>query len=209
MTRIVLTRHGHVEGIHPERFRGRMELPLTALGREQAALTGARIAMEWQPVAVYSSPMSRCVETGEAIAKACGVKTVGVLESLNDLDYDAWQWKTHVETRAQEPVLYDLWRAEPHLVRFPGGESLQDLVSRTADAIRQAIERHAQDTIVFVAHDSVNRAFMLQLFDQPLSAYWRMLHEPCGVTEIDITEGRVQVRRMNETFHLLAAGAPG
>jgi broad specificity phosphatase PhoE len=33
MTKILLTRHGHVEGITPERFRGRQPLALT----EQAA----------------------------------------------------------------------------------------------------------------------------------------------------------------------------
>jgi broad specificity phosphatase PhoE len=36
MTRIILTRHGHVEGIEPRRFRGRTELPLTARGRAEA-----------------------------------------------------------------------------------------------------------------------------------------------------------------------------
>jgi len=32
MTKILLVRHGHVEGISPERFRGRADLPLTAGG---------------------------------------------------------------------------------------------------------------------------------------------------------------------------------
>jgi broad specificity phosphatase PhoE len=33
MAKIIPTRHGHVAGIHPERFRGRMDLALTELGR--------------------------------------------------------------------------------------------------------------------------------------------------------------------------------
>ena len=36
MTKILLTRHGHVEGIKPERFRGREPLDLTARGRADA-----------------------------------------------------------------------------------------------------------------------------------------------------------------------------
>jgi len=202
MSKIILTRHGHVEGIHPERFRGRMELPLTDLGREQAALTGARIAAEWKPTHVYTSPMERCRKTGEAIATACGVANIAVLEDLNDLDYGAWQWKTHDDARAEQPALYGLWRSAPHLVRFPNGESLQDLVGRTANALRFVLERHALDTVVLVAHDSVNRAFMLQTLEQPLSAYWRLRHDPCGITEIDISNGETEVCRMNETAHL-------
>ncbi len=41
MTRLVLVRHGHVDGIKPERFRGRMDLPLTAEGGRQAHATAA------------------------------------------------------------------------------------------------------------------------------------------------------------------------
>jgi len=44
MTKIILTRHGHIEGVEPERFRGRAEVPLTERGKAQAALTASRIA---------------------------------------------------------------------------------------------------------------------------------------------------------------------
>jgi broad specificity phosphatase PhoE len=43
MTKIILVRHGHVEGISPERFRGRAELELTTEGRRQAKATARRI----------------------------------------------------------------------------------------------------------------------------------------------------------------------
>ena len=69
MTKLILTRHGHVEGISPERFRGRAELPLTELGRREAEMTAARIAASWRPAAIYTSPMGRCVDTGAAIGK--------------------------------------------------------------------------------------------------------------------------------------------
>jgi Histidine phosphatase superfamily (branch 1) len=59
MTKIILTRHGHVEGITPARFRGRTELPLTELGQAQAKAVAARIAKTWNPVKVYTSPMGR------------------------------------------------------------------------------------------------------------------------------------------------------
>jgi broad specificity phosphatase PhoE len=66
------------------------------------------------------------------------------------------------------------------------------------------LERHPSETetVVFVGHDSVNRALLLQLLDQPLSAYWRIAQAPCAITEIDIINGRICVQRMNETHHL-------
>jgi bisphosphoglycerate-dependent phosphoglycerate mutase len=69
MTKILLTRHGHVEGIHPPRFRGREPLELTARGREQAAAVAARIAGAWRPVKIYTSPMGRCMSAYWRIAQ--------------------------------------------------------------------------------------------------------------------------------------------
>jgi broad specificity phosphatase PhoE len=73
MTKIVLTRHGHVEGIKPERFRGRQNLSLTARGRAEAQVVAKRIASGWMPHAIYTSPLERCLVTGAEISKACNV----------------------------------------------------------------------------------------------------------------------------------------
>jgi broad specificity phosphatase PhoE len=203
MTRILLVRHGHVEGIDPERFRGRTDVPLSDLGRRQAAATAARIASNWSIAAIYTSPMGRCVQTGAAIAAAAGV-SASCLEALNDLDYGDWQWKTYAEVAAASPALFERWRTTPELVRFPSGDSLQDLTARTADALRLTLERHADEAVVMVGHDSVNRVILMQALAQPLTAYWRLAQSPCAINEIDIEDGWVRVLRMNETAHLEA-----
>lgn len=203
MTKILLTRHGHVDGIKPARFRGRAELPLTAHGLAQADALAARIAAHWKPAAVYTSPLQRCVVTGGRIAAACG-SAASVHDGLSDIDYGAWQMCTHEEVSAETPEAYRLWRERPHLVRFPDGESLQDVVARTADVLRMVLVRHATDTVVLVGHDSVNRALLLQLLDQPLSAYWRLAQDPCTLNEIEVfAAGDVRVERINDTSHLV------
>jgi len=201
MTQIILTRHGHVDGISPLRFRGRTETPLTERGRRQASATAARIAAEWQPRAVYTSPMGRCVATGQAIANACGI-TSEILPDLIDFDYGAWQWRTVDDVRAAWPDLLAAWYATPHLVRFPNGDALQDLVARTANVLRLVLARHPDDVVVLVGHETANRALLLQLLDQPLSAYWRLAQDPCTINEIAIAEGRVRVSRINDVSHL-------
>jgi phosphoserine phosphatase len=208
MTKILLIRHGHVEGIQPERFRGRADLPLTGRGRAEAHAVARRIATTWRPVKVYTSPMTRCVATGNEIAKACRVENE-TLDGLNDIDYGAWQSRSYEEIRNAEPHLFSTWFGAPHLVRFPNGESLQDLVARTANALRFVLARHVNDIVVMVGHDSVNRALLLQLLDQPLSAYWRVAQNPCCINEIDIAGGQVRVLRINETGHLEDIAASG
>lgn len=202
MTRLLLTRHGHVDGIKPKRFRGREDLALTDLGRRQANALAARIAREAKPIAIYTSGLQRCVVTGAAVARACGASS-SVLEGLMDLDYGFWQMRVQDEIRAEQPELFRLWHEAPHLVRFPGGESLQDLVSRSSEALRTVLARHPGQTVVMVGHDSVNRALLLQLVDQPLSAYWKVAQDPCCLNEIEIDGSWIEVRRINDT-----AGVP-
>jgi phosphoserine phosphatase len=120
MTKIILTRHGHVEGIEPPRFRGRTDLALTPLGERQAEAVAIRIAARWRPAAIYTSPLRRCRATADAIAASCGA-TSQVLDDLSDIDYGAWRWRTHDEAAAAAPDLFSLWFSAPHLVRFPGG----------------------------------------------------------------------------------------
>ena len=58
------------------------------------------------------------------------------LLNLHDLDYGEWQGVSHEAALQKWPRLYKTWKERPHLMRFPGDESLQDLVLGTADGLR-------------------------------------------------------------------------
>jgi probable phosphoglycerate mutase len=201
MTTVLLVRHGHVEGIKPERFRGRADLALTEEGQRQAELLAQRIASQWAPRSIHTSPLQRCVATGAAIATACGIPSE-TLNELCDLDYGTWQLLTYDDARAKNPDLFAAWFATPQLVRFPDGESLQDVAVRTANVLRFVLSRNAADTLVLVGHDSLNRVMLTQILDMPLSAYWRFAQSPCCINEIEVTGSSFQLRRMNDTAHL-------
>src|SRR5258708_24657526 len=113
MTKIILVRHGHVEGIDPPRFRGQTDVELSELGMRQARETARHIRACWSPVAVYTSPLRRCVATGQAISEATGIGNEP-LASLVDLNYGAWRWRTYDDMRAEPPKLFALWRTAPH-----------------------------------------------------------------------------------------------
>ena len=104
MTRIVLVRHGQTEWNRVERFRGRADVPLNETGLAQAEATGRRVASEWQPVCVYSSPLSRAVKTAEAIARHFDLP-VHVHPGLADIDYGEWQGLTPDEVEEHWPGL--------------------------------------------------------------------------------------------------------
>jgi hypothetical protein len=56
------------------------------------------------------------------------------------------------------------------------------------------------DTVVLGGHDSVNRALLLQLLEQPLSA----AQQSCTINEINIVGRKVRVLCINDTSHVRA-----
>ena len=201
-TTLLLVRHGHVEGIEPARFRGRVEVPLTELGHRQAAALRDRIAAEWVPDAISASPMGRCVDTGSVIASAFGL-TVEAVAGLTDLHYGAWQWLTEAEVHARWTEEWVRWQHTPHLVKFPEGERLSDLAKRAVNALHIILHAHCGGTVVIVTHDSVNRVLLLHALDLPLSHYRAIAQAPCGLNALSFDSGRFNVRTINETGHLL------
>lgn len=203
MTKLILMRHGHVEGIYPERFRGRADIPLSPLGLRQAQALADRVSARFKPAALYTSPQKRCVTTADIVARTATVP-FQVLSGLQDIDYGEWQGLTHEVVKQRWPTLYDVWKERPHLMRFPGGESLQDIVARSADVVREMLLRYPgdDDQVLLMGHDSVNRTVLLQLLDQPLSAYWRLEQSPCAISEIIIERKKISARCLNDTSHL-------
>ena len=126
ITSFLLVRHGQTEWNRVERFRGRADVPLNETGLIQAAATGRRIAAGWQPAAVYASPLSRAIVTGQAIAARFDLPVLP-LDGLADIRYGDWQGLTPEQARARWPDLVHAWYAAPATVQIPGGESLADL----------------------------------------------------------------------------------
>lgn len=147
MTQVILVRHGETEWNRVERFRGWADVPLNETGLAQAPATGRRVAAEWQPVAIYSSPLSRAVKTAEAIARHFNLP-VQAHQGLIDIHHGQWQGLTPDEVRARCPELFEAWYAAPHTVRMPDGETLSEVRARGL-------------AVVLVGHTDINRAILL------------------------------------------------
>jgi phosphoserine phosphatase len=201
MTRIILVRHGHVEWIAPERFRGRAELPLSSLGRRQAQAAAGYIAATWKPDAVYTSPLGRCRETGAAIAEPFHLEPQPI-DGLCDIDYGEWQGLTRDQAKERWPDESELWFRAPHIAAIPGGETLAAVLSRATAALRDITRDHRDETVAVVGHDSVNRVLLLFALELPLSRYWHLRQEPGGVNELFFDNGSFIIGSINQTQHL-------
>ena len=201
VTRLLLVRHGHVAWHDPVRFRGRVDLELTERGRRQARAAALAIAAGWRLDAVYGSPLQRCQETAAALAAPFRL-TPQPHGGLIDIDYGEWQGLTIDEARARWPQETDAWFRHPHLALIPGGETLAAVSARASAALLDIIARHPDGTAGIVAHDCVNRVLLLFALGLPLSRYWQIEQDPCGIDVVDFADGEFRVRGINLTQHL-------
>jgi len=201
MTRTVLVRHGQTEWNRVERFRGRADVPLNETGLAQAEATGRRVAAEWRPAAVYSSPLSRALRTAEAIARHFGLP-VQPHPGLLDIHYGEWQGLTPDEVRQRWPEAARDWYEAPHLARIPGGETLDDLRSRGLAAVKELAARHEGGTIVLVGHTVINRIILLAVMGLGNDRFWRLRQDTCAINVFEAEGGDFTIVSLNDTCHL-------
>jgi phosphoserine phosphatase len=201
MTEVVLLRHGHVDWHSPERFRGRAELALSDLGRRQARAAALAVAAVWKPDVIYSSPLGRCLDTAAAVAAPFRL-AVQPIAALADIDYGSWQGLTRDEAAERWPAEIERWYRAPHLALIPGGETLMALLARAGPTFHGLLRHHPAETIAIIGHDSVNRVLLLQALELPLSRYWHLRQDPCGISTLSFADDAFFIRSLNETGHL-------
>lgn len=201
MSRIVLVRHGQTEWNRVERFRGRADVPLNETGLAQAEATGRRVAAQWHPVAIYSSPLSRAMKTAEAIAEHFALP-VQTHPGLIDIDYGDWQGLTPEEARARWQPMVDAWYNTPHLARIPRGETLDDLRTRGMAMVNEIVARHAEQTVVLVGHTVINRVILLAILGLNNDRFWRIKQDTCAINVFEASNGDFTLVSLNDTCHL-------
>jgi len=201
MTRIILVRHGETEWNRVEHFRGRADVPLNENGVVQAKRMGQRVAGQWRPVAIYSSPLKRAVKTAEAVAWHFGL-SVQVHPGLIDIDYGQWQGLTPGEARERWPDVIDAWYNAPHTACIPGGETLDELRGRAERTLDDLVARHEGQTILLVGHTVINRIILLSVLGLGNDHFWRLRQDTCAINVFEVEKGVFTLVSLNDTYHL-------
>jgi len=199
-TALYLVRHGRTIWNKEQIFRGRKDVPLDDVGRQEAQTLAAHLKHE-SFAAVYASPLSRARETANILAEPHGLD-VCILEAFNDLRFGEWEGLTRNDVRARYPDLYRLWEKEPQRVIFPGGEGLADVRARATAGIQNLVVRHPREQIVVVTHRVVLKVVICALLALDDSHFWNIGQDTTAVNRFDFHDGRWIVSLLNDTCHL-------
>lgn len=203
--RLVLVRHGETDWNREGRFQGQIDIPLNERGLAQAE--AAREFLAAVPIQrAWSSLMARPRRTAEVILEAHPGVELATTEGLVEIGHGLWEGRLEQEIAAEWPELLADWKAAPHTVQMPDGETIHEVRERSL-ASWHAIARSLQDgeTGLVVAHDAVNKTILCELLGLGPADIWAVKQGNGGVTVIDYPQGVDQVgvvSCLNLTHHL-------
>ncbi|MGC9395782.1 MAG: histidine phosphatase family protein [Anaerolineae bacterium] len=201
-TTVILARHGQTAWNIEDRFRGRANIPLDAIGVAQAEATARYILAHWTPGAIYCSPLLRARQTAEKIAQPLQLHE-RAHPGLLDIDYGAWEGYTSADLRDQGwGKALETWYTQPQGAPIPGGETLQAVRLRAMGALGEIVERHRGETVIIVAHTVVNRLILLGILGLGNERFWHLGQDTCAVNVLEFDGQFYKLLKMNDNCYL-------
>lgn len=198
VARLVLLRHGEVEGFERRIVRGQIDLPTTARGREQHAQLAAWLARrEPAPDLVVSSDLSRCRDLAERVAEACGAP-LELLPDLREQSMGAWEGLEWNEVSRREGTrINDYW--DDYFNAAPtGGEAMAAMFARVVALWRARRAAWTGRTVAVVTHVGPIRALLCELLGLPGTEALRFAPAIASATEVLVSEPGAVVNTLGE-----------
>ncbi len=187
-TCIYLIRHGETDFNNKGIYQGTLDVPLNEVGRTQAMhLREQLVHISFD--AIYSSPLTRAVDTAEAIAKDRALPIV-TIDALREISYGHLQGMSISERKREYAELEARWKNDPWNVQFPNGESLESVSSRVCIAINVLLSQHMDETILISAHGHINRLIILLATNGDNASFWEIEQQNGCCYKIDFIHGQ-------------------
>jgi broad specificity phosphatase PhoE len=155
---------------------------------EPGALDGLSAPRLWRDARVRLSPMRAASQTAQGLGLIGGVDKV-----LADADFGEWSGQTVSEVATTQPVLLERWITDPDF-SCHGGESRAALRVR-AQHFLQACAATTGQTVA-VTHAAIVRAVIIEVFEAPDAAYWKLDIAPLSMTDMRHDGRRWALRQM-------------
>lgn len=161
-TRLFLARHGEAD--YETDLVTDHGGSLSATGRAQARGLGERLRGE-RIARVWSSPLSRAVQTAEIAAAVLGVDVV-VREDLREYGVGALAGTDADESAALGPVL-SAWVTGDDAATIPGGEALAVIAGRVSGVLDEVRDLHRGEGVLVVGHGGALAVALPELLGAP------------------------------------------
>jgi phosphoserine phosphatase len=180
MLELIIIRHGETAWNTGDIFRGRVPIPLSEKGINQAGLLADYLGKK-KIDAVYCSPLNRAVQTAQSVARKQNL-TAQPMTNLNDLDFGEWEGLSIQEVKTRYKEIYDLWIKRPDVAQVPKGETLESARKRVMSALAEIMAAHKEGIVAIVTHRVMTKVLECAILGLDDSHFWNIDQDTCGVT---------------------------
>lgn len=189
---VYVVRHGETEWARLGRHTGRTDVPLTALGRTQAAALGKQLAGHRFGL-VLTSPLARAVDTAILAGYPDAIRD----PDLEEWDYGAFEGRRTDQIRTEIPD-WTIW-AGP----WRDGETVEAVGTRADRVVARCLDpRVAGDTLLF-AHGHLLRVLAARWLGLPADAGRLFALGTASIGVLGWERGSPVIERWNEACHLV------
>jgi len=193
-TTIWLIRHGLTDGADG-RCCGIYDIPLSVGGIEQAKTIAKRLVHE--PIShVYSSPLSRALQTARIVVEPHGLP-VQIINDLVEMNFGDLEGLTFDAIQQSYPDVFQSWMTKPTATRFPNGESFAQMTARVLGVLDRLLSRHSKQSIVIVTHAGVIRLMLARALSLADKDIFRLAQDYGAINRIKYFEYGPVVELMN------------
>jgi broad specificity phosphatase PhoE len=200
-TRLYLVRHGATQLTAEDRFAGSTGVDLSDEGRWQATKLGERLEQEGI-TAVYSSPLSRALETAR-IASGALKLPIEERDGLREIHHGHWEGMARSVVEQQFADEYAAWEEDPFTFAPEGGESGVAVLARALPVIRDIVTRHPGQHVLVVSHKATLRLLLSSLLGFDARGYRDRLDQaPACLNVLDFRDPvRARLMLFNDISH--------
>jgi probable phosphoglycerate mutase len=166
----VLWRHGQTSWNLLGRYQGDTDVPLDAVGTDQAR-RAARLLASLRPDALIASDLQRAAATGAELAELTGLQVTPYPE-LRETFGGLWQGMTHAEIQARYPEEHRAFRRGEQVRRGGTGEFESEVAARSVPVVEEAAGKLPDGgTLVVASHAGTIRITIAALLGLPAQSW--------------------------------------
>ncbi len=195
MTTFYLIRHGSNDML-PRALAGRLPgVHLNEQGRAEAERAADRLKAK--PIRhIFSSPMERCRETAEPLARALNLP-VQISEAINEVDFGDWQGAQMKALNADER--WRRWMKFRGGHQLPKGENTLGVQARVVSEMIRLKDQWPDGHLALVSHGDPIRAALCHWLGVPLDFMVRFEVAPGSVSVVLLGDEQPLVQCINQS----------
>ena len=185
--KLIIVRHGETEENARKILMGHLHGRLSRKGRQQAKEVGLALR-NYDLDRIYSSDLSRAIDTTNAISKHHNDVSITYSKALREQSYGIFQGKKlHLMLNHPDYMrLRDKFRPK-------GGESLNQLRARVYRLIKGLAKKYPNDTILLSAHSGIACSIFSICSGLPMWDAVRKKARNTGILVVEMKKDRLKI----------------